>query len=87
MPLVPYPPLKSGTKNLNSLEPRQIQHSSNTLHSLYTEKKNTGTNSYGEYIYSIGRIIGKAAEVLKVIPMSALLYRRETSYAGFILRP
>ena len=48
--------------------------------------KNTGTNSRGEYIYSVGRIIGKEAETVKVIPTSALLYRRETSHVGFTLR-
>ena len=69
--------------NLYSLELRHIQHSRcNTLSTVWTRKiKNTGTNSCGEYIYSVGRIISKEAETetVKVIPTSPLLYRRATS--------
>ena len=62
--------------------PPQCEHGKNKK-----QEKNTGTNSQAEYIYSVGRIIGKAAEALKAIPMSALLYCRETSIiVDFTLR-
>ena len=53
--------------NLYSLELRHIQHSRcNTLSTVWTRKiKNTGTNSCGEYIYSVGPIIGKKRGVWK----------------------
>ena len=54
---------------------------------LYTAKRKTRAQIHnGEYIYSVRRIIGKAAEALKVIPKSSLIYRHETSNVVFTLR-
>ena len=55
---------------------------------LYTAKIKTQAQIHnGEYIYSVRRIIGKAAEALKVIPESAPIYCHETSkYVVFTLR-
>ena len=58
-----------------------------TLPPCCTRQKKTRAQIHnGEYIYSAGRTIGKAAEALKVIPKSALAYRRETSNVVFTLR-
>ena len=55
----------------------------NTLHRLNAAKKDRHKVTWRES--TVGRIIGKEAETVTVIPMSALLYRPETSHVGCTL--
>ena len=55
-------------------------------HAVHGKRKTQAQIHNGEFIYSVRRIIGKAAEALKVIPKSALIYRHEKSNEVFTLR-